>query len=501
MTLYGEPRVWLDQYLLGEPVELNLDHLGIRFPGKIIRAESWSPYLGEPLTDDTFFRIVLVGRRRGSQVPVVDDRRIAACLPAFGLTRRRTRLTQEMATIRETQALYLVQRDADADLIRDSLRRRQENLEDELIGEESVRYSQGAIITWTTQGSSHQPDPAAIFAGVEPSTWFFRLGEWLLAQAYPSLPVQHGALTRPIIAEDAADLHRAILRQPGGHAAVISEIGPALGLSLDSAPEVFEPSVYPGFALLKEWLQQQPAPVDFQRAYRHLAHEIGLTSPLALLSILLFVRFEEPEFEISLSSTENLRLLDGSPLLTSRLTQDLIPLLTWDPRIAHQAGDLGPLTEPGWQDTLQHLSYLSPGLMDPAANETPAAGESILLADLENLSQDLSKAHGLLAQLYQAPGDEQSRALAESLERLAAIVAETSNGYRAVYHRIRRVYSDPRLLADDLAQTRHLVELGAFVDDVLGARRYLEGRRWVSVLDAPGLSVERPGPSSGIVLG
>jgi hypothetical protein len=497
LTLYGEPRAWLDRFPKGEPVELGHGHLGMMYRGEIIRARSWSPVWGEPLTGGTYFRIVLLGQRRGSQVPVVNDPRIGVCLPASGLTRRRNDLTSELATIRETQALYPVLADTDADLIRTTLRRRQDGLEDELMGEESVSYSQGAIAAGTGPSLIPDPSPAAIFAGVEPANWFSRLSEWLLERAYPGLPLDQQAVDRPgaapITGEDAADLYRACLGQPGAKPGIMREIGQAQGLSTPSEPDVFQPSGCPGFALLEDWLRQQPAEADFRDAHRHLAHDIGLTEPFGSLLLLLFVRFKEPEFEISLTSPRDLKLLDGSPLLTGRLTKDLLPLLAWAPGIAQRARGIGPITEPDWPDALQHLSYLAPGVA------AEGAGGSELISGLENLSRSLSQSHGLLSQLYQVTGDEGSGELAGSLERLASVAGESANGFHAVYHPIRGLYPDLGSVAGDVAQAGRIADLGAAADDLLGALSYLEG----SVppeSGAPDLSVQRQGLQTALSL-
>jgi len=47
LTLYGEPRVWLEEFPLAQPVPLTYDHLGLRYYGEIIRADGWSPAWGE----------------------------------------------------------------------------------------------------------------------------------------------------------------------------------------------------------------------------------------------------------------------------------------------------------------------------------------------------------------------------------------------------------------------------------------------------------------------
>ena len=69
MSIYGEPRVWLEEIPLGEPQAFTHDYLGLRYSGEVIRANSWEPVWGEPLTGELYFRIVLLLRRQGAPTP------------------------------------------------------------------------------------------------------------------------------------------------------------------------------------------------------------------------------------------------------------------------------------------------------------------------------------------------------------------------------------------------------------------------------------------------
>ena len=171
LTVYGEARVWLEQFPPGEPTPYSHDHLGLRYPGEVVRADSRSSHWGNPLEGEVYFRVVLLHQRRGGLRPAIRDPRVAVCLPAAGLSRRRSRLAVEVSTTRETQAVYLTQRETEADLIRQTLQRRLEGLEEQLLGEDSVRYSEGQVIT----GRDLKPDAAYIFSGLEPIAWFSRL--------------------------------------------------------------------------------------------------------------------------------------------------------------------------------------------------------------------------------------------------------------------------------------------------------------------------------------
>lgn len=472
--LYGEPRVWLEQFPEGQATRIYCDHLGLRYPGEVIRAASWSSSWGEPLDQNVYFRIVLIGRRRGSLHPRISDARIAVCLPGTTWSRRRTSSIGELAAIRETQAIYLSSGDLDTDLIRTTLRRRQEGLEQELLGEESVRYTQGAVMT----GADSTIDASHIFAGIDPNQWFQRLAGQLLGHAYPVLPVDTSSLDRAITCEDVAELHGAIFDHAGGNPDVLLALGPALGLSSHATPWEFDVTRCQSFDLLREWLSRQPAQADWLTAHHYLAHDIGLTNPLALLYLLLFVYSESPPLEIKLTSRDGVSTIDGGALLTRRLTNDLIPLLPWDPGIANLGAHIGRESAPEWEDTLQHLSYLSPNLAAHAGSSgtrgtDTATAEAVLAHDLESLSQELAQSHALVAQLYQATNEPELPELAGSLERLALILGDAPAGFSAVYRRIREVCPNPSSLGDDISIMHRVAELTRFSPDVLDLHSYL----------------------------
>lgn len=403
MTLYGEPRVWLERFPEGQASEIYCDHLGLRYRGEVIRAASWSPSWGEPLDQDVYFRIILMSRRSANLRPQISGSRIAVCLPGTMPSRRRASSTGEVAAIRETQALYLASDDPEADLIRSTLRRRQQGLEQELLGEDSVRYSRGAVMTGVGPAMD-ATDIAAVFAGVDPLEWFQRLGARLLSQSYPALPIDASGLERAITEDDIPQLHRAILDHPGGDDEVLTALGPALGFSSHAAPGVFDTSNCQPLSILREWFSQQPEQASFHAARTYLAHETGLTMPLAHLCLLLFVHTESPPMEIRLTSRDGLSTVDGRPLLTTRLTSGLIPLLPWDMNLAGPGAQIGGESEPGWEDTIQHLSYLSTNLAALVQGSDMATAEAVLAHSLQLLSQELAQSRGVLAQFAQASG-------------------------------------------------------------------------------------------------
>ena len=467
MTSYGEPRAWLEEFPLGQAVPFYCDHLGLRYQGEVIRADRWLPAWGEPLGQDTFFRIVLLQQRGRQRSPKIQDSRIALCIPATGLSRRRSRYSNEMATIRETLGAYRIQRDTEGELIRTTLQCRLEETEEQLWGEESVRFSQGDIIT----NSSQKPDPAAVFAGLTPEPWFSRLGQSLLAGAYPDLPIDGTALPRPVTSADPPELFREIFGQPGSGASLLSQLGPGLGLTaaqLSDTPEFPSSNVA---ILIRNRLARLSSPVQWSLIHNYLSHEAGLTGQLAILYLLLFIHHERPRMELRLDAGHQMMLADGSPLLGTRLTADLIPYLRWDDEIGRWANTIGPVTEPEWNDALLYLAILCPGLTPIAEGEAVEDQETSLLGNIVEFEVRLSQATNFLRSLGMSASDHEAEGPGNAVGRLAKISGDDS---ASIFRSIKRAYENHQDLAADITALDQLTRLSDCRDDILSAQVYLD---------------------------
>ena len=484
MTLYGEPRVWLEQFPLGERVPFGCQHLGLEYPGEVVRAHTWSPRWGYPLSGDVYFRVVLLRQRRGGLEPVIQDPRIAVCLPAAGLYRRRSRLATEVSTTRETQAVYLAQQDTEAELIRQTLRRRLDELEEQLLGEDSVRYSEGQVIT----GNGQSPQPDIIFAGMDPKAWFSCLAAWLLSQAYAKLPLELGDLSSPIEPEAAEKAFAAFFGQPNDSPDVMEQLGPALGLTSRANQEHSSPV----FELIRNRISQQSEALSWAALHRYLAHEIGFTGPLATMFLLVYLHGHRPHLAVELQPDHQIALLDGRPLLAGRITPDLIPALRWDKRVSQWAGRIVLIKETGeetgWNDALQHLAVLSPRLANANTEDAIRAQEQLLLEDLKSMAQDVTQARELVDNSgWRSDQDSQELETQDVLDRLSAVQGDD---FRAVYDSIRGTYSDFRRWESDVATLRELAGLARSSEEISGALEYLKDAE-VPPESHPELSVDR----------
>lgn len=474
MTTYGEPRVWLDQFPLNEPQPFAQEWHGILYLGEIIRADSWSSEWGEPLTGDTYFRVVLLTSPHSSATPQIEDRRIAVCLPSSSDYRQRDQIVDEIATIRETQALYLTQRDSEADLIRRTLEHRRADLEGEIMSQEVGRYTAGTVLT----GPESSDVPEGLFAGTDPVSWFASIAAWLLAEAYPNVPLDSDALPRAVTPNDAGGLFTDIFyrgRRPHDETFnCLAELGVGLGLSLADKPEVSDITKCRVLQLIRDKLAQTPQPAPWSDLHHYLAHQVGLTGPLASLYLLIYLHQSYPELEVRLSDNHQLSLTNGRSLHGNRLTADLLPHLIWDPRIAELANTIGPATEPSWNDSLNYLVIISPGLKPVSSEESPSSPEQQLLRDVETIAQIVSRGKDLLVSFGQVSegGHQAAQDISESLERLSRI---SGDDFRSLPESVRNTYADFGLLEEDLAQARKLAQLADSVQAIQDIWKYLDG--------------------------
>jgi hypothetical protein len=409
---------------------------------------------------------VLLQRRTGSQAEILDSR-IALCLPSSGPSRQQSQVSGELATLRETQAVYFTQPDTESDLIRQTLRRRQQGLEEALLADDAARYS--AEVVLTEGGASTYV--SSIFAGSDPQAWFTRIGQWLLMRAYPGLPVAAQALPRPVVPEDAGRLFQSIYSHPGSSRGLLAELGPGLRLSTPEAPGEYNPAHCPVFGLVLGWLSSHPAPSPWAELHHYLAHEVGLTRPLATLYLLLYLHHVAPELEVRLHPRHRLALLSGRTLPGTQLTGELVPQVQWDPLLPEWIAAIGPATEPQWNDALPYLGALSPRLAPASDRAALARQETELRSAVDQVARSVSQGRELLWQLSPAAGGTAaSSQVSDMLQRLGAIAGD---GFQSVYRSVRETYPDSRQMEEDLSSLRQLEQLGSHASSLRQAREYL----------------------------
>ena len=458
-------------------------HLGIEYRGEVLRVERWSPELGRGPGNAFHFKIVLLQERPRTGPPDTVDKSVAICVPASRHGPRVSRIVGEITAAK--QAAYLTRRDVDAAAINTALRDRQHDLEGRLISEESARFTKGMICVQDGPG----PDPAEIYSDGAPVQWIERLAGWLLARAYPSLPLDTHGLHDPIREDDAGRLFTSIFSQPGADPELLRRLGPTLGLSSPDSSGSNDPPQCQVFPLIRKKISLGPA--IFSDVHHYLAYDVGLTGQLASLFLLMFIHHERPEHQIQLIDDAAMFMADGGPLLGSRLTPDLIPLLAWDGDLASNASSIGPESAPRFIDTRHHLSVLCPELASSRGDGADAA----LSHSLAAVALEIATASRILDSLntLESRRDGLSSPMGETGELRAALARLgqiSGDRYAEIYDSVRAVYPALNILKDDLETMRQLVKLDEDSKEIFEAQRYLAAAH-VPSTRFPSLAVDR----------
>ena len=478
---------WEQLFPLNAPTPVTAVHHGIEYPGQVIRAGQWSSSLGDTPEDGCFFRIILLPDAPRGRHPEIASQKTAICVPESGSRQQVHRIIGEITASK--QAAYLTRRDVDAAAINSGLRERRYDLENQLISEESARFSKGIILVHGGQG----PEANAVFTGDEPVQWVQRLANWLLSRSFPDLPLDAQTLSQPVRADDAGRLFASIFNQTTAEPRLLRELGPALGISSSERGGHFMPLDSPVFRLIRERIGGNQS--LFAEVHGFLAYDVGLTSDLATLFLLLFVHNEIPEHQIQLNDGAIVELADGGTLLGTRLTPDLIPLLAWEPNWASNAATIGPMLAASMTDARHHLSVLCP---DISSYNLDTVNEALTRA-VESIGRDLVTASRILDNLevhWFGGGDSSNEVneLKTKLERLGRI---SGTGYADLYNSVRSTYNSLPDLKSDLVTLRQLVELDEDSLEIFHAQRYIS-LAVVPSVKFPNLAVDREALLTGL---
>ena len=459
-------------YPEGEPQPLIVAHQGLIYNGEVILLNRWNATWGQPLQEDVYFHIVLLRNR--AQVPSSEvlDSRIAVCIPGKRASRGRGHVARDLASLRETQALYITQRAPESAYMHSYLEGRRGELESRLGEEEAARYSGGNIVSPTVLGE----DIGRFLSGPEPSAWFQNIAGVLFSWAYPALPLDFSLMPGPLEAQDIPALYEAIFASTEEARAPLANFGPALGLSNPAAPLFLDPGECQVFQRLRGELDSRKGELAWAEAQILLAHALGLTRPLAALFLLAFVYCGEPETELALAPGHGLSFRDGRPIRGVRLTRGFIPLLPWrEDLYGVKMAELRLAgREVSWNDALQYTSLLCQGLTETEDESPEKTQQEVELAEaLQALAGDASRAQEALKTLSGVVACPNRDQVSFALQQLSEVYQ--GGDFRRVYHLAAQAYADPRDFLDGLELLRGMLYLCEQLEDILGIKVYLDG--------------------------
>ncbi len=300
-------------------------HGGIRYAGELVRAAAWEPSLGSALDGDIYFKVVFLESPPAPPASDLRDGRIAVHVPG-PLSPARQRAEAELRTLREAQAGYAAD-------VGDALAAQAHEIEEQVVEEWASSFRGGQVVASPELGL----DVAAVFASGYWSAWAERIGQALLARAYPDLPVDAAKLSTPLRPGEDAPAFFEVVAAAGSEisSVALDAFGPSLGIAR-AAGGTLDLSRCAGVDLVTAEAERHTGAA---LGYR-LAHGLGLTYPLATLFALLSVL--RGSTEVRLTPAHHLRLRSGAALDEPLITSDDLSNLAWPTRFWADVDGIGP---------------------------------------------------------------------------------------------------------------------------------------------------------------
>ena len=453
MSTSRESQLLLRLYPLGTSHHFVVPCQGLEYSGEAVLLDRWEPDWGQPLDGEPFFRVVFLlnsGRVKQSDIR---DSRISVCIPGQSSSRGYGSVRRELNTLAETRTRYYSGGGDTGGVIRHTLERQQQSLEEKLNEEDAARYAAGTIVSPTAFASPYNE----IFSGPDLDQWVQRLGVHLLSWAYASSPLSWELFPRPLTPVDSPRIFEGMFS--GKMVEGLKLFGPGLGFSSLESPGVFSP--------------RHGGNVAADALHRGLSHGMGLTHDLASLFILAFLCDARPEVHIRMKTGHGLSLKDGRSLRGDLVTPELVPYLAWPTALHQKAFALQTPQPVSWNNSLGYTSLLCEGLTEVVEGEEYSSQMPKLTSSLERLSREVWNAEETLAELARVLKGADSSHFKEILERISRLCE--GKGHADIYSLARRLFGGLGPLVSDLETLKNIISLGTAVKDVTRVSTYISG--------------------------
>ena len=441
-------------------------HMGLQYPGEVIVSSRWDDAWGKELTEDRYFRIVLLTSRQRSFTATLRDARIVVCIPDQDVLRQRHDLDRDLKSIAKAKGLYIVGRQAESSAIRSTLEQRETELRDEFFEGCSRSYGSGQIRNTVNMDWEAE----RIFASPAPERRLQDLAGLVLTRVYPTLPIDPEMFPRTLLGTDLPALfdgYLADVLQPPANKDITS-FAVGLGLAQKRDPSTFNPQGFAVFGLIRQELEHKGPEISVPYLARLLGHSYGLPLSLVALFLLAFVKYSNPETELDLAHDNTLTTIEGGAFLGDRLTWDLVGLVRWHQDMGGFLTRLHLPEPPTWITALPFIQAIDPEAQRAAPHEVTRK-ETALLSKLGELGASAQQAL-VDAQLLLEEND-----VAGIGDRLRALVAlGGSADFGEYYNGVRQYFRHPRSFSIERHLPAQVLQLKAIFPEITAVRSYLK---------------------------
>ncbi|MBI2166331.1 MAG: hypothetical protein HYU29_08030 [Chloroflexi bacterium] len=455
----------------GQLQECTADYSGLRYKGQFTVAPHWDPAWGQRLEEDAYFRIVFLTAPQRATSFLLQDPRITVSIPGRAPARRKASLEREFRAVGEALRLYVTMRETSAAPLRRSLEGRQEELRRDLAAEEARSYYYGRVVT---QGDLAL-HPREVFHTGTYRDWCQALAQHLLAAAYPHLPWDPASLPRPLAREEVVHLYEGLigarLQEEPVRSALLAFSVP-LGLAAPTEPLRLALQSNAVYDVIQRALQSSRGAADARDLLHHLAHERGLTLPLATLYLMSYLLAGPQEVEIHLRPGHRLKTASGYPFPGDRLFKEALPEIPWEDRWWEDLLTVAEPSPPTWQTLAPYAKAFLPGVPNGLPQADPSAIAQLLSHALAQVREQLPAVRQSLQTLSDTLGHTLAQTGQEALERLEGAASATNPSQ--LFPLCRRI-GPPSALAQVLDLHRRLLQLSEKVQEIRMVKECLDG--------------------------
>ena len=461
----GGSELRLDGQLLGEVRPWAVSHRGLEYPGEVIVSEKVNPAWGEPLEGDVCFRVVFYTVPRRIPAGQIRDPRIAMVVPRRSADPAQQRLGREIQAIRESKERYVAGPDAASRAMRTSMDEQEGSLLREVARREALSYAQGRV--YTHAGPIIQP--AEIFADAAAGSWVGILVDAVFPHAYPHVPFDFQVFPEPLTFDVGEAIFRGFFQGHETSVGTASIFGPALGLTQQEAPAVFDPGGSAMLDIIKEELESSGGELSAQDLLIMLGRDHGLNRTLAALYLLSFVR--QARAEVELAPNHDVELVMGGPFRSDRISWHLLQEIRFTRSAVNQLGVLRAKPALSWNAILPYAGLLVEGLSLTLDARQIAEQEGRLTDALDEMGRGLEGLRGEMRVMATDLGQEAGGALS-ALDRLQVLCAAA--GFRGFHTVAVDSFGGPSGLAAAVDLYERVEKLAELAPNISRERLYMD---------------------------
>ena len=451
--------------LEGRPRRWSASHMGLQYPGEVIVASRWNDAWGRELTDETYFRIVLLTSRRRSFNAALRDARIVVCTPAQDVLHHRRDMDTELKSIAEARGLYTVGRQPDDSALRSTFDRREAELRGEFLEDCSRSYMAGQI-----QNTVNMDQEAnRIFASPDPALWLHGLAGAVLTRVYPALPIDSANFPRPLLEADLRTIFDMFLSddsQTSGQEDIMS-FAVGLGLVQRADYSAFDPRDCAVFELIRQEIQHKGPRIPVPDITRLLGHSYGLPLPLVALFLLAFVKYSHPETELDLTPESPLMTVQAGPFMGDRLTQSLVGQVRWHEDMGLFLTWLHLPESPTWNTAMPFIQVIYPDATMATPHDV-SREEAVLLSRLRELKESAQRA---IEDIFTIIEEKDAIDIEGRLQALVALGGSVD--FEQFYRGVLQDFRQPGSLDSERQLPAQVLHLKAIFPEITAVRSYL----------------------------